>query len=253
LDKKVVCVIPSRYGAQRLPGKPLVKLLGKPMIQWVWEAVRGIEEIAEVLVATDDARIAEAVRGFGGEAVMTPVDCPSGTDRIQAALAGRRADIVLNVQGDEPGMRPESVRIALSGLTTARSADVGTACVPIRTVEEFNQPHAVKVVRAGDRALYFSRAPIPSLARVDPQLLSQPGFIPGYKHLGLYAYTREALESFVRLPPSPLELREKLEQMRFLEMGATLMCPETLHDSIGVDVAEDVPAAEKLLRQLHQA
>jgi 3-deoxy-manno-octulosonate cytidylyltransferase (CMP-KDO synthetase) len=248
----VVAVIPSRYGAQRLPGKPLVKLLGKPMVQWVYEAAKRAEGIAEVLVATDDERIREAVEGFGGTAVMTPPECPSGTDRIQAAMKGRKGDVVINVQGDEPGMAAASIQTALQALLDTRDADVSTGCVPITRREDFEAAHIVKVVRgANGRALYFSREAIPSHARVEEEVWNRPDYIWGYKHLGLYVYRRESLEAFVRLEQGHLELLEKLEQLRFLEVGATIMCPEVRHDSIGVDVEADIPKAEALLRALH--
>lgn len=247
----VVCVVPSRFGAERFPGKPLAPLLGKPMVQWTVEAALAARGVDEVLVATDDERIAEAARACGVEAVMTPPECPSGTDRIAAAMAGRRSDIVINVQGDEPAMRPETIAAALQALLDNPRADVSTACVPLHDRAEFEAPHIVKVVRASnDAALYFSRAPIPSLARVDPATAARAGWRCGYKHLGIYVYRRESLESFVRLEPSPLELRERLEQLRFMEAGATIVCPEVVHDSVGVDTPEDVPLAEALLRKL---
>jgi len=223
------------------------------MVEWVWMAASAPEEIDEVLVATDDERIAEVVQGFGGEAVMTPPDCPSGTDRIAAALKGRKADIVVNVQGDEPGMHPDSIRIAVKALIDNNRADVSTVCIPICSRELFEQPHVVKVVRGqNDMALYFSRSPIPSLARRDDLDLAPAGnFVYGFKHLGLYVYRREALEAFVRLEQGVLEGLEKLEQLRFLEVGATILCPETPHDSIGVDLSEDVSKAEELLRSIH--
>ncbi|MBX3728556.1 MAG: 3-deoxy-manno-octulosonate cytidylyltransferase [Candidatus Sumerlaeia bacterium] len=250
----VVAVIPARYAAQRFPGKPLALLLGKPMVQWVYEAARATEGIAEVLVATDDTRIADAVAGFGGEAVMTPPECPSGTDRIQAALKGRKAEIVINVQGDEPAMAPQTIRTALAALLERSDADVSTACIPILDRNEFEQAHIVKVVRGADsRALYFSRSPIPSHARVEAVEADAPGHLFGYKHLGLYVYRRESLEAFVRLEQTRLELTEKLEQLRFLEVGATILCPEVRHDSIGVDLPTDVPKAEDLLRHLLDA
>ena len=248
---KIVCVIPSRYGAQRLPGKPLVKLLGKPMIQWVYEAASAVEEIDEVHIATDDDRIREAAEAFDASVIMTPPECPSGTDRIREALSGRKGDVVVNVQGDEPGMRPETIRTALMPLLEDRRADVSTACLPIYDRATFLSPHAVKVVRGGgDEALYFSRAPIPSLARVPDEETNAEGYLFGYKHLGLYVYRREALEAFVKFDQTDLELRERLEQLRFMEIGARILCPVTEHDSIGVDTESDIPKAEELLRKI---
>lgn len=251
---RVVCVIPARYGSERFPGKPLHPLRGKPMVQWVAENARHIEGVDEVIVATDDGRIRDVVERIGVEVAMTPPECPSGTDRIQSALRGREADIVINVQGDEPGMHPDAPAVALRALLADDSADVSTACTPIHDEAEFNAVHVVKVVRdAGDRALYFSRAPVPSLARVTAEERAADGYAIGHKHLGLYVYRRAALEAFVKEPPSALELRERLEQLRFYELGAKIVCPTTPHDSVGVDTPGDVEAAERLLARLEGA
>jgi len=245
----VLCVIPSRFGAQRFPRKPLAPLGGKPMVQWALEAARRVPEINEVLVATDDERIRAAVEAAGGRAVMTSPDLPSGTDRIAAALGERECDAVVNVQGDEPFMRPETVSAAIRALLEDETCDVSTACAPIRDRETFENPAAVKVVRGeGDTALYFSRAPIPSAARLGSAEIAEPGFLWGYKHLGLYVYRPEALRTFVTLPPSRLELREKLEQLRFLEAGFRIRCVDTPYDSIGIDTPEDLERAAAMLR-----
>lgn len=242
----VVCVIPARFGAQRFPGKPLVHLSGKPMIQWVYEAVQGVDVIDEIFVATDDERIKACVEGFGGQVIMTSPELPSGSDRIAAAMVGRKGDILVNVQGDEPGMHPESIKTAVQALLFSPKADVSTVCMPITDEAIFNNPYCVKVVRSqSDVALYFSRSPIPSRARVDGP--TPAGTIIGYKHLGVYVYRREALEAYVKLPQTPIELVEKLEQLRFLEVGATIVCPETPYDSIGVDAPANVPEAEALI------
>ncbi|MDX1972215.1 MAG: 3-deoxy-manno-octulosonate cytidylyltransferase [Candidatus Sumerlaeia bacterium] len=242
----IVCVIPARYGAQRFPGKPLVHLSGKPMIQWVYEAAQQVPLLDEVFVATDDERICAAVEGFGGKVIMTSPELPSGSDRIAAAMVGRKGDILVNVQGDEPGMHPETIRVAVQGILDNPRADVSTACIPITDEAVFNNPYCVKVVRSqSDVALYFSRSPMPSRARVDGP--TPPGTIIGYKHLGVYVYRREALEAYVKLPQTPLELVEKLEQLRFLEVGAQIVCKETPYDSIGVDAPANVPEAEALL------
>jgi 3-deoxy-manno-octulosonate cytidylyltransferase (CMP-KDO synthetase) len=246
---KTVCVIPSRYGSTRLPGKPLIPLNGRPMIQWVIEAAQRLSFVDEVVVATDHERIAEASRQVGAVAVMTDPDLPSGTDRIQRAMIGRDGDIVINVQGDEPLMPVETVRDAHHALINS-GANVSTACIPIRNKEDFLAPHVVKVVRGeSDSALYFSRSPIPSLVRRDESELSAEGYVYGYKHLGLYVYTRESLERFCQLPPSILENQEKLEQLRMLENGMKIVCVTSNHDSIGVDVQEDVEKVEQILKQ----
>lgn len=242
----VACVIPARFASQRLPGKPLLPLRGRPMIVWVIDAARRMDFVDLVLVATDHDGIAAAARQAGAEAVMTNPDLPSGTDRIQAAMAGREADVVINLQGDEPGMPAETVRLAYEALQ-ATGADVATACVPIVDRLTFESPNAVKVVRTHrEMALYFSRSPIPSLARRPPESRSD-GMIFGHKHLGLYLYRREALEKFCHWPVSPLEELEKLEQLRLLENGLSIVCVESSRDSIGVDTEEDIARAEQYL------
>lgn len=247
---KTVCVIPARYGSQRLPGKPLLPLRGRPMIEWVVRAARRIPLFSEIIVATDHEEIARAVEAAGAEAVMTDPELPSGTDRIRAAMEGRDGDIVVNLQGDEPGMPLEAVEIAHRALLSA-GADAATACVPILRREDFESPNVVKVVRDyHDRALYFSRSPIPALARRSAEEMAAPGYVFGFKHLGLYLYRRETLDRFCALPPSGLEQIEKLEQLRLLENGMTLVCVTSPRDSIGVDVKDDVEKAEHFLASL---
>ena len=247
---KTVCVIPARYGSQRLPGKPLMQLHGRPMVEWVVRVAQKMPVFDEVLVATDHEDIAAAVRPAGVEAVMTDPELPSGTDRIHEALSGREADIVVNLQGDEPGMPMEAVTLAHEALVDS-DADVATACVAITERADFELPGVVKVVRdSKDRALYFSRSPIPSLARRDPLEVEKEGYVFGHKHLGLYLYRRKALDRFCSLPPSSLEQTEKLEQLRMLENGMTIICVTSPRDSVGVDELEDVKRAEEFLQDL---
>lgn len=216
------------------------------MIEWTVLAARRMAVVDEILVATDHEAIAEAVRAAGAEPVMTDPELPSGTDRVNAAIIGRPADIIINLQGDEPGMPAETVAAAHRALLADEGAAAATACVAIHARAEFENPNVVKAVRgANGRALYFSRSPIPSLARRE----AQDGVF-GYKHLGLYIYRREALERFCQLPQSSLETMERLEQLRMLENGMPLVCVLSDEDSIGVDTAEDVSAAEKFLSSL---
>lgn len=246
---KTVCVIPARYGSSRLPAKPLVPLNGRPLIQWVCERALRIPVFDEVLVATDNEIIADAVRQCGVTAIMTDPALPSGSDRIHAALAGREGDIIVNLQGDEPVMPVEAVQLAHSALLSRAWADVATACVPIMKWRDFDSAQIVKVVRGSEeRALYFSRSPIPSLARRDVETLGETEPF-GYKHLGLYLYHRAALGRFVSMPPSPLEKIEALEQLRMLEAGMAITCVESPRDSIGVDVEDDIARAEAALRK----
>ncbi len=247
-EMRTICVIPARYGSTRLPAKPLAMLHGKPMIAWVIGVAKRVPEFHAVLVATDHEAIADAARAAGAEAVMTDPDLPSGTDRIHAAMRGREGDVVVNLQGDEPAMPVEALSRAHHALLSRPEFGIATGCVPILDRSTFENPMVVKVVRdAYDRALYFSRSPIPSLARRE----GTPGLgtaVPyGHKHLGIYIYRREALERFVSLPPSALERAECLEQLRALEAGIGIVCIESPRDSIGVDVEEDIRRAEAAL------
>ncbi|MGB9692696.1 MAG: 3-deoxy-manno-octulosonate cytidylyltransferase [Candidatus Sumerlaeaceae bacterium] len=244
---KVIGVIPSRYASVRLPAKPLVLIAGKPLVQWVWEAASKARTLDELLVATDDERIAKVVRDFGGKAVMTPASCPSGTDRIATAIADSPCDVVVNVQGDEPLMAAENIDACVKALFADAEAAVATPMVQLTNEAEITAPHVVKVVYdAHGYALYFSRSPIPNCVRASAE---ERASVPVMKHLGLYVYRRGALEEFVKLPPSRYERVEKLEQLRFLEAGHRIRMVEVAHDSVGVDTPEDVVAVEALLRE----
>lgn len=247
---RVMVVIPARYGSTRLPGKPLLSLCGKPLIQWVWERARKSRRADAVRVATDDARIMEVVRGFGGDAVMTRADHPSGTDRIAEAVADAAADVVLNVQGDEPLIDPGLIDALADALSDADSWEMATAASPITDAADLQNPAVVKVVcGAHRRALYFSREPIPHVRdAVSPAEALAAGL--HLRHIGIYAYRREFLARLVATPPAPLELAEKLEQLRALHLGARIRVLETRHASLGVDTPDDVPRAEAALRAL---
>ncbi|HJU84316.1 MAG TPA: 3-deoxy-manno-octulosonate cytidylyltransferase [Holophagaceae bacterium] len=257
---RTLAVLPSRFQATRFPGKPLAPIAGRPMIQWVFEAASRAAGVDKVVVATDDERIAEAVRGFGGEALMTGPELPSGTDRTAAALAqlearGEGYDCVLNIQGDEPAMHPDTVASVVALMAERPELPMGTAACPFAQVDELFNPNAVKVVvDDARRALYFSRSPIPYLRNSS---IFEPDFRPWMKpeqlaffkrHLGLYAYRPDALRAFTALPPHPLEQLEMLEQLRALAAGIPIGVAETPHLSLGVDVPADVAAAESLLR-----
>ena len=241
-----VGVIPARWASTRLPGKALVPLCGKPLVVWVVERARQARGLERVLVATDDARIADAVREAGVEAVMTRPDHPSGTDRIAEAVAGSAAGIVVNIQGDEPLIDPGLIDRLVDAMRSDAGWDMATAATPIEREEEVRNPAVVKVVCAQDgRALYFSRAPIPYIRDPGTRLEG-----PVYRrHLGLYAYRREFLERMVREPPSMLERAEALEQLRALQMGARMIVLETRDRGMGVDTPEDVPYVEALIRE----
>lgn len=258
---RTLAVLPSRFQATRFPGKPLAPIAGKPMIQRVHEAAARAEGVDLVVVATDDGRIAEAVEAFGGRAVMTDPALPSGTDRAAAALAvleaeGLAFDCVLNIQGDEPAMHPETVAGVVALMAAQPDLPMGTAACPFASADELFNPNAVKVVVDDrKRALYFSRSPIPyvrnsSVFAPDFRPWLAPGQLALFRrHLGLYAYRPDALRAFTRLPPHPLEQTEMLEQLRALAAGIPIGVAATPHLSLGVDVPADVAPVEALLRE----
>ncbi len=238
-------VIPARYAATRLPGKPLVSLVGKPIIQRVWERVRMAKKISKVVVATDDERIRSAVQSFGGEAIMTRSNHVTGTSRIAEVAISGAADIYINVQGDEPLIAPEAVDALADCIAGDDSITLATLAVSLKNPTDIMDPNICKVVVDFDgNALYFSRAPIPWVRDSAGKVYARH-----WKHLGLYAYRRDALLEYDTLPPGELERLEQLEQLRWLENGYKIRVAETSHDSVSVDVPEDVPRVEKLIRE----
>lgn len=238
----MIAVIPSRYASTRLPGKPLVDICGKPMVQHVYERVRRVSLFDEVLVATDNERIANAVEAFGGVACMTSPDCPSGSDRLIEVAKSHPADVYVNVQGDEPLVEPASIEKLARAMLDDPSLQMGTLCYPI-SAEQAQNPNLVKVVRAHNgNALYFSRSPIP--------FPRSGGIAPQYfGHLGMYAYRREFLMNFGSLPYSPLENTEKLEQLRVLQAGIAIRVLEVEATGPGVDTPEDLEAVRRILTE----
>ncbi|MHB8763460.1 MAG: 3-deoxy-manno-octulosonate cytidylyltransferase [Deferrisomatales bacterium] len=251
---RAVAVIPCRYGSTRFPGKPLAPLLGRPMIAWVVAAARRATSLAEVWVATDHEEIAGAARAAGARVAMTRPDCPSGTDRVAAAARGLAAEVVVNLQGDEPLVDPADVDGLVAVFGADRAPPMATLARPIREAADLANPDVVKVVcdRQGD-ALYFSRSPIPyyrdAWGRTGPGEPA-PGLVGALRHYGVYAFTREALAAFTALPPGRLEAAESLEQLRALEAGWKIRVVEARGESLGVDRPEDVPRVEGELRRL---
>ena len=244
-------VIPARYGSTRLPGKPLLDIAGKPMVQRVWEQACS-SGAAQVIVATDDPRIEAAAREFGAEVCMTDPAHPSGTDRLQevAAQCGWEDDhIVVNVQGDEPLMPPACLEQAASVLANAPESSVSSLYWPIEQAREADNPNAVKVVvDEQGYALYFSRSPIPYPRGYDSLADAIDGGIRWKRHIGLYAYRAGALKQFTRNAPSALEQTEKLEQLRFLENGSPIIMAQACQEiPAGVDTPEDLERVRKLL------
>jgi 3-deoxy-manno-octulosonate cytidylyltransferase (CMP-KDO synthetase) len=240
---KVVGVIPARYAAQRFPGKPLAPIAGKPMVQWVYEAA--VKALPRVVVATDDARIKSFIEGLGGEALLTSPECRSGTDRVAETARKIKADLYLNIQGDEPLMSSLTVKRTLA-LHKDRSVLMGTAATTLDPVH-WKVPDVVKVLvdRTG-HALYFSRAALPFFRDGEPAPESLKGPVL-LKHLGIYSYRADFLKRFVRWKPSYLETSEKLEQLRALENGARIKVAFTPDDSVGVDQPADAERVGKIL------
>jgi 3-deoxy-manno-octulosonate cytidylyltransferase (CMP-KDO synthetase) len=253
---RTIAILPSRYQATRFPGKPLAPIAGRPMIQWAWEAAAGAAGVDAVAVATDDARIAAVVEGFGGRVVLTDPALPSGTDRVAAAVAAldEPYDLILNLQGDEPAMHPATIAAVVDLMARHPEWPMGTAACPFPSPEEIFSPNTVKVVVDDTgRALYFSRSPIPYVRNSKVfQADFRPWLAPEHLalfhlHLGIYAYRPEALRRFTQLPPHPLEKLEMLEQLRALAAGLAIGVAMTPHLSLGVDTPADVPTVEALL------
>lgn len=240
----VLAVIPARYASTRFPGKPLVMIDGKPMIQRVWERVREAQAIDRIIVATDDARIAEAVRAFGGEARMTSPDHPSGTDRIwEVARELPEYGFVMNVQGDEPFLDPASLDRVVRELQSQPEAALMTLVCPVDLSTEegmahYEDPNVVKaVLGANGQVFYFSRAAVPYFR--DGIGMGETADT-AYRHLGLYLFRRDALERFTTLVPSPLEKTEKLEQLRALENGMAIYAVVIDEAPVGIDTPADL-------------
>lgn len=245
-----VIVIPARYDSTRFPGKPLAPLKGKPVIQHVFENSRGAASAEDVIVATDSETIFERVLSFGGRAVMTSRHHASGTDRIAEVAGSLRCDIIVNVQADEPLIRPEMIDDAI-GILSDERADIGTLVKEIRNPEEVMDPNVVKAVFGEDGfALYFSRSPIP-YHRDEWKDLSafsvRRSPFTVFKHIGIYTYRRDVLLKLTAMKPSRLEEREKLEQLRALENGFRIKVKETSSETIGVDTPQDLERVERWL------
>jgi len=243
---KLIGVVPARYASTRFPGKPLYPIAGIPLIQRVVQRCRLSKSLAEVIVATDDERIAALARKFC-RVEMTRGDHPSGTDRIAEVALRVPADGYVNIQGDEPLMDPAVIDAVAAALDRS---EMSTASTPVRDVAEYDNPNIVKVVVAADgRALYFSRRTIPYLRDLAGRpAVDQLAAFPFHKHLGIYGFRRETLLRLVGFPVSALEAAEKLEQLRALENGIVISVAAVNHDSVGVDVPEDVTRVEALLR-----
>jgi 3-deoxy-manno-octulosonate cytidylyltransferase (CMP-KDO synthetase) len=249
----VVAIIPARYDSTRFPGKPLALLGGKPMIQHVYENASRTPGLDRVIVATDDRRIFAAAKNFGAEAMMTSAKHLSGTDRLAEVARKIRAEWMINVQGDLPFIRPQTILRTLSPLKRNRSIPMGTARTPIVERDEWLNPNVVKVVT--DRqgfALYFSRAPIPYARDDGIPAGNGTGKVLGHRHVGIYVYRRDFLLKFAAMRPTALEQSEKLEQLRALSNGCRIRVADVEEPSVEVDTPDDLQKAEAYLRGAQQ-
>jgi 3-deoxy-manno-octulosonate cytidylyltransferase (CMP-KDO synthetase) len=243
VPKRILGVIPARFASTRFPGKSLASLAGKTILQHVFERSRAAQYLTQVIIATDDERIADAARSFGAPVRMTRSDHPSGTDRVAEVVSSDTADLIVNIQGDEPLIDPAAIDAAVLAMIDDFDCQMGTLKKAIENPGEISNPNVVKVVtdRAG-RALYFSRSAIP-FVRADDR---NAGKVTRYKHIGLYVYRRDFLLRYSDLPVGPLEQFERLEQLRALENGHSIRVVETEYESLGVDTPEDLDRVAQL-------
>ena len=245
----VLAVVPARYASSRFPGKPLASIAGRPMIQHVVERVRRARLVSRIAIATDDERIKNAVEAFGGEALLTRADHRTGTDRVAEVAVHLPAEIYVNVQGDEPRIDPAAIDALVSAMQEDPAIRITTLCAAITQAKDIMDPNIVKVVRDFEgNALYFSRAPVPWVRDT-----AETAAVRHWKHIGIYAFRRDALLEFPTLPPGDLERVEQLEQLRWLENGFRIGVIETDYDAVSVDVPGDVVRVEELLRHENES
>jgi 3-deoxy-manno-octulosonate cytidylyltransferase (CMP-KDO synthetase) len=248
---KITAIIPARFASTRFEGKALADIMGKPMVQRVYERTAKASLVSEVIVATDDERIAACVRAFGGNVMMTDKGHETGTDRLAEVAARLDSEIIVNVQGDEPLIEPAMIDEAIEPLTSDPTVLMGTLKSRIKNLHDFLSPNVVKVVTDWEGfALYFSRSPLPNFRDKWNDLKDEKfssGRLLCYKHVGLYVYRREFLLQYAQMSPTYLELAEKLEQLRVLENGYRIKVVETEYESIGVDTPADL---EKVMERL---
>ena len=238
---KVIAAIPARYAASRFPGKLLADLCGKPVIQHTYEKVHQSGLFDQVMIVTDSSEIESVVLGFGGDVIRSQKDHQCGSDRIAEVVYDLDVDIVINVQGDEPFIRPEGLASLIEVFKSDTKKDIDLASLMIPIPDEINNPNVVKVITdLCNRALYFSRSAI-------PHQRAKATHATVYKHVGVYAFRKSALIDFYEHAPTPLELAEQIEAIRYLEMGKTIQMIETQFEGVGIDVPEDLERAKKLM------
>ncbi|HYI95136.1 MAG TPA: 3-deoxy-manno-octulosonate cytidylyltransferase [Bryobacteraceae bacterium] len=241
MQSRILGVIPARFASSRFPGKALAVMSGKTMLQHVFERARASQYLSEIIVATDDVRIADAAKSFGAPVRMTRSDHPSGTDRVAEVASASTAEVVVNIQGDEPLLDPAAIDVAILALLDDPTVPMGTLKKKIENPEEVLNPNVVKVITdRSDRAIYFSRLPVPYIRDADAPSMTR------FKHIGLYVYRRDFLLSYSDLPVGPLERAERLEQLRALENGFPIRVAETEYESLGVDTPADFERVSKL-------
>lgn len=240
-----VGIIPARYQSTRFPGKPLAKICGKPMIEWVYKRAANCRRFSSLIVATDDERIFETVSSFGGSCVLTPKDIPSGTDRIALAAKNLDCDIIINIQGDEPLIEPLPLEALIDLFQQDNELKMATLITPLTIEEELKNPNIVKVVIDKENfCLYFSRSPVPYLREIK---FNEFSF---YKHIGIYGYRKDYLLKFASTPPQKLEKAESLEQLRALETGVKIKAEKVEKwRGISVDTPEDIKKAEDEIKK----
>jgi len=248
-DSKIIGIIPARYASTRFPGKPLVDIAGKSMIQRVYEQASKAKSLAKVVIATDDERIAEEVKKFGGDFVFTASTHQSGTDRCAEVIEKLPGfDIVINIQGDEPFIEPAQIDL-LASCFIEEKVELATLIKSIESQESIYNPNSPKVViDVNGRAMYFSRSPIPFIRNGEPGVWAQKHQF--YKHIGIYGYRTEALIAITKLPPSSLEIAESLEQLRWIEHGFYIQTKVTDLETVAIDTPEDLKKLNKLLKAL---
>jgi len=246
---KIIGIIPARYASTRFPGKPLVDIAGKTMIQRVYEQALKAKSLSKVIVATDDERIADEVTRFGGEFAFTASHHQSGTDRCAEVIEKMPGfDIVINIQGDEPFIEPAQIDL-LASCFVSDKVDLATLIKPIQSQESIYNPNSPKVViDVNGRAMYFSRSPIPFIRNGEPGVWAEKHQF--YKHIGIYGYRTEALKAITQLPPSSLEIAESLEQLRWIENGFYIQTKATDLETVAIDTPEDLLKLNKLLKAL---
>ena len=248
-NPKIIGIIPARYASTRFPGKPLVDIAGKTMIQRVYEQASKAKSLSKVVVATDDVRIADEVKRFGGEFIFTSTNHQSGTDRCAEVIETLPGyDIVINIQGDEPFIEPAQIEL-LASCFTEEKVQLATLIKSIQSQESVYNPNSPKVViDVNGRAMYFSRSPIPFIRNGEPGVWAEKHQF--YKHIGIYGYRTESLKAITKLPPSSLEIAESLEQLRWIENGFYIQTKVTDLETVAIDIPEDLLKLNKLLKAL---